>query len=75
MLAPLGVRQADGLLRARHGVDLLADEEIQGRVYSIQVPARGPVGSQEEELALGDVMALLDEPTWKLPASGWAVFH
>ena len=42
MLSPLGVRQADGLLRARHGVDLLADEEIQGRVYSPQCPARTP---------------------------------
>ena len=42
MLAPLSVRQADGLLRARHGVDLLADEEIQGRVYSPQCPARTP---------------------------------
>ena len=75
MLAPLGVRQADGLLRARHGVDLLADEEIQGRIYSIEVPARAPVGSQDEELAQGDVMALADEPTWRLPASGWAIFH
>ena len=75
MLSPLGVRQADGLLRARHGVDLLADEEIQGRIYSIEVPARAPVGSQDEELAQGDVMALADEPTWRLPASGWAVFH
>ena len=75
MLAPLGVRQADGLLRARHGVDLLAGEEIQGRIYSIQVPARAPVGSQDEELAQGDVMALADEPTWRLPASGWAIFH
>ena len=75
MLAPLGVRPADGLLRARHGVDLLADEEIQGRIYSIQVRARAPVGSQHEELAQGDVMALADEPKWRLPASGWAVFH
>ena len=75
MLSPLGVRQADGLLRARHGVDLLADEEIQGRIYSIEVPARAPVGSQDEELAQGDVMALADELTWRLPASGWAVFH
>ena len=75
MLSPLGVRQADGLLRARHGVDLLADEEIQGRIYSIEVPARAPVGSQDEELAQGDVMALADEPRWRLPASGWAVFH
>ena len=75
MLSPLGVRQADGLLRARHGVDLLADEEIQGRIYSIQVPATALVGSQDEELAQGDVMALADEPTWRLPASGWAIFH
>ena len=76
MLSPLGVRQADGLLRARHGVDLLADEDLQGGVCStIGVPARAPVGSQHEELAQGDVMALADELTWRLPASGWAVFH
>ena len=71
---PLGVRQADGLLRARHD---LADEDIQGRVCSIQVPAcsaRAPVGSPDEELAQGDALALADERTWRLPASGWAVF-
>ena len=69
---PLGVRQADGLLRARHD---LADEDIQGRVCSIQVPARAPVGPQDEELAQGDALALADERTWRLPASGWAAFH
>ena len=69
---PLGVRQADGLLRARHD---LADEDIQGRVCSIQVPARAPVGSQDEELAQGDALALADERTWRLPASSWAAFH
>ena len=71
---PLGVRRADGLLRARHGVDLLADENLQGGVCStIGVPARAPLGSQHEELAQG--MALAEEPTWRLPASGWAVIH
>ena len=71
---PLGVRRADGLLRARHGVDLLADENLQGGVcLTIGVPARAPLGSQHEELAQG--MALAEEPTWKLPASGWAVIH
>ena len=68
---PLGVRQADGLLRARHD---LADEDIQGRVCSIQVPTRAPVGPQDEELAQGDALALADERTWRLPGSGWAVF-
>ena len=69
---PLGVRQADGLLRSRHD---LADENIQGRVCSIQVPARAPVDSRGGELAQGDAMALADERTWRLPASGWAIFH
>ena len=69
---PLGVRQADGLLRARHD---LADEDIQGRVCSIQVPARAPVDSRGGELAQGDALALADERTWRLPASGWAIFH
>ena len=69
---PLGVRQADGLLRTRHD---LADEDIQGRVCSIQVPARAPVDSRGGELAQGDALALADERTWRLPASGWAAFH
>ena len=72
---PLGVPQADGLLRARHDI---ADEDIQGRVCSIRVPAcsaRAPVGSPDEVLAQGGALALADERTWRLPASGWAVFH
>ena len=71
---PLGFRRADGLLRARHGMDLLADENLQGGVCStIGVPARAPLGSQHEELAQG--MALAEEPTWRLPASDGAVIH
>ena len=69
---PLGVRQADGLLRARHD---LADEDIQGRVCSIQVPTKASVCPQDAELFQGDALALADERTWRLPASGWAVFE
>ena len=64
---PLGVLPGGGALRARHGVLLLADEDIQGPVYSIQGPARAPAGSIAEELAQGDVIALADEPTCRLP--------
>ena len=35
--------------------------------YSIEGPARAPASSKDEELAHG----LADEPTWRLPASGW----
>ena len=68
---PLGVLQGDGSLRARHGVLLFADEDIPGLVYSIEGPSRAPAGSKDEELAHGDVLALADEPTCRLPASGW----
>ena len=47
------------------------DANIQGLVYSTEGPARAPAGSRYEELAQGDVLALADEPTCKLPASGW----
>ena len=72
---PLGVLQGDGALRARHGVLLFADEYIRGLVYSIEGPARAPAGSKDEELAHDDVLALADEPTCRLPASGWGFFH
>ena len=32
------------------------------------------MGAQDEELAQGDALALADERTWRLPASGWAIF-
>ena len=68
---PLGVLQDDGALRARHGVLLFAEANIQGLVLSIEGPARAPAGSRDEELAHGDVLALANEPTCKLPANGW----
>ena len=64
---PPGVLQDDGAIRARHEVLLFADENIRGLVYSIEGPARAPASSKDEELAHG----LADEPTWRLPASGW----
>ena len=60
---PLGVLPDDGFLCAGHGVGLPVDEDLQGPVCSIQVPARAHAGSKGEELAQGDVIALADEPT------------
>ena len=65
---PLGVLQGDGSLRARHGMMLFADEDIPG---FIEGAARATAGSKDEELAHDDVLALADEPTCRLPASGW----
>ena len=40
----------------------------------IEGAARATAGSKDEELAHGDVLALPDEPTCRLPASGWGFF-
>ena len=68
---PLGVLQGDGSLRARHGMMLFADEDIPG---FIEGAARATAGSKDEELAHYDVLALADEATCRLPASGWGFF-
>ena len=75
VVRPFGVGTEDGLIRVRQGVGLLADENLQGGVCSIKVPARAPAGSKDEELTEGDVIALADLPTCRPPASGWAIFH
>ena len=69
-----GVGTEDGAFRVRQGVGLLADENRQRRVCSIKVPARAPFASKDEELTEGDVIALADFPTFRPPASGWAIF-
>ena len=40
----------------------------------VEGAARATAGSKDEELAHGDVLALPDEPTCRLPASGWGFF-
>ena len=57
----------DGRLRVRHGVGLLVDEDVEGVIRSIQVPARARWGSMEEELTQDDGIARADEPTSSLP--------
>jgi hypothetical protein len=47
---------------------LFTDEDIPG---FIEGAARATAGSKDEELAHDDVLALADEPTCRLPASGW----
>ena len=41
----------------------------------VEGAARATAGSKDEELAHGDVLALADEATCRLPASGWGFFH
>ena len=62
-------------MRVRQGVGLLVDEDLEGGERSIKVPARAPAGSKDEELTEGDVIALADEPTCRLPTSGRGFFH